>query len=287
MLATMIKRTTRHRRKSQDQIQWYGVFLTEQTLFRAYFLQSEEEPDTPKVDLSSISFGALAKAQASLLPSERQSKKHKHKDSEDETKAPHISQRIPSTKRGPAPKRTSKHAPQEQSSKRPVSRRRNIIATNTMRAPARDPRFDPVSTGAARINEAKASKAYAFLEEYRDKELADLRAQAKKTKNAAQKEELKRKIMSMESQRKARKQKAEEERVLAEHRKKEKELVAQGKTPFYLKKSEQKKQLLMNRYAGMSKGQVDKAIERKRKKAAGKEKKELDSLQRVTSRHGR
>ena len=33
------------------------------------------------------------------------------------------------------------------------------------------------------------------------------------------------------------------------------------------------------RYEGMSKGQVDRAIERKRKKVAGKEKKELDWLQ--------
>lgn len=35
----------------------------------------------------------------------------------------------------------------------------------------------------------------------------------------------------------------------------------------------------------MSKGQVDRAIERKRKKVAGKEKKELGGLQRVSNRH--
>jgi len=44
--------------------------------------------------------------------------------------------------------------------------------------------------------------------------------------------------------------------------------------------AEQKKQLLTKRFEGMSKGQVDRAIERKRKKVAGQEKKELDFLQR-------
>lgn len=250
---------------------------------------SEEEPDGPKFDLSSISFGALAKAQASLPPSKKQKELSGKQDGEDGEKAPRPDKRSASssTMSAPAPKRTSKHAPQEQSSKRPVSRRREIIATETKRSAARDPRFDPVSGTAARLSETNASKAYAFLDEYRDKEIADLRAQVKKTKDWEKKEELKRQIMVIESRRRARKQKEEAERLLAEHRKKEKELVAQGKQPFYLKRSEQKKQLLVNRFAAMSKGQADKAMQKKRKKIAGKEKKELDSLQRVTSRHAR
>lgn len=135
------------------------------------------------------------------------------------------------------------------------------------------------------MDEAKARKAYAFLDEYRDSEMAELRVQIKKTKDAVQKEDLKRQLLSMESKKKARAKKDEEERIIEEHRAKEKELVAQGKTPFYLKKSEQKKQVLTDRFAAMSKGQVDRAIERKRKKVAGKEKKELGSLQRVRNRH--
>lgn len=155
------------------------------------------------------------------------------------------------------------------------------------RAPARDPRFDPLSTGgAARFDDTKARRAYAFLDEYRDKEMAELKAQAKKTKDPVRKEELKRQVMSMESRRKAQKKKDEEQAILAEHRRREKELVAQGKQPFYLKRSEQKKQLLTNRFENMSKGQADKAMARKMKKVAGKEKKELDSWQRVTDRRG-
>ena len=107
-----------------------------------------------------------------------------------------------------------------------------------------------------------------------------LRAEIKKTKNAAQKENLKRQLLSMESKRKADKKKEAESNVLVEHRKKEKEMVAQGKQPFYLKKSEQKRLLLTDQFKSMSKGQVDRAIERKRKKTAGRERKELDGLMR-------
>lgn len=110
--------------------------------------------------------------------------------------------------------------------------------------------------------------------------MADLAAQIKKTRDPDAKERLKRELLSMESKKKARARRDEEQRLLAEHRRREKGLVAKGKTPFYLKKSEQKKKLLTERYESMSKGQVDRAIERKRKKVLGKEKKELDYLAR-------
>ncbi|KAF4442403.1 kinase [Fusarium acutatum] len=239
---------------------------------------SEEESE---IDLSSVSFGALAKAQASLPSAGRKSKSKKPTDEDvpkTETPAPRKSTK---PKDDPKPKRSSKHAPQEQTSKKPVSRRREILPDN--RRKYRDPRFDPL---VGRVDEEKASKAYAFLDEYRDKEMADLRAQIKKTKDSYEKDNLKRQLQSMESRKKANMRRQEEERLLKEHRQKEKELVAQGKTPFYLKKSEQKKQLLVNRYEGMSKGQVDRAIERKRKKVAGKEKKELDFLQRGSRPRG-
>jgi ribosomal RNA-processing protein 36 len=167
-------------------------------------------------------------------------------------------------------------------SKRPVSRHREIIADTKRKH--RDPRFDPLIGGRG-ADDAKVKKAYSFLDEYRDSEMADLRVQIKKTKDAGRKEELKRQLMSMESKRKARKRKEDEERLIKEHRQKEKALVAQGKQPFYLKKSEQKKQMLVDRFSSMSKGQVDKAIERRRKKVASKEKKELISMERVRDRH--
>ncbi|KAI9158752.1 rRNA biogenesis protein RRP36 [Paramyrothecium foliicola] len=244
--------------------------------------QSEESgaQDTPKIDLSSVSFGALARAQASLPPSELKKKRQKTDSANTESKD--ASRPRASKAKADKPSRSSKHAPQEVSSKKPVSRRREIIADTRRRH--RDPRFDTLGGTGGRVEEVKAKKAYAFLDEYRDKEMADLRVQIKKTKDVAAKEELKRQLLSMESKRKARQRKEEAERLIQEHRRKEKELVAQGKQPFYLKRSEQKKQLLVDRFAGMSKGQVDKAIERRRKKVSSKEKKELISMERVRDR---
>ncbi|KAG6120652.1 hypothetical protein E4U13_006212 [Claviceps humidiphila] len=228
------------------------------------------ESHAPKVDLSSVSFGALARAQASLPT---KSKTSAQTPEETTTTNRSSSSLLAKSSKPPAPKRSSKHAPQEQTSKRPVKRLREIIPDP--RRKARDPRFDPL---AGKLDETRARKAYAFLDEYRETEMADLRAQIKKSKNPLDKEALKRQLMSMESRKKAQKKKDEEQTLLAEHRAKEKELVAQGKTPFYLKRSEQKKQLLVERFEKMSKSQVDRAIERKRKKVVGKEKKELGQL---------
>ncbi|PHH80312.1 hypothetical protein CDD82_1840 [Ophiocordyceps australis] len=233
----------------------------------------------PKLDLSSVSFGDLARAQASLAPSSR-------------LKPPRTTCPPPlaavSTRHKPEPKslakhkRSSKHAPQEITSKKPVSRRRDLPSTS-VRAKPRDPRFDPLVNQS--YDEAKARRAYAFLDEYRDSEVAELRAQAKRTKDPDAKEKIKRHIMSLESKKRAQQRKEDELRLLADHRRQEKELVAQGKKPFYLKRSEQKKQLLTKRYESMTKSQVDRAIERKRKKVAGQEKKEMGALQRVRNRH--
>ncbi len=63
-------------------------------------------------------------------------------------------------------------------SKRQVSRRR---ADPTPRRPAaRDPRFLALSHGA--VNTARVEKAYAFLDDYRSDEMAQLRAALKKAK---------------------------------------------------------------------------------------------------------
>ena len=158
------------------------------------------------------------------------------------------------------------------------------------RVAARDPRFDPL---AGPVDEDKARRAYAFLDEYRDSERTQLQealreAKVKRKKGAKkegaaaaaqerQEEELKRALASMQDRRQAQRRRDEEKALLAEHRRREKELVRQGRksAPFYLKRSEQRRQLLVDRFAGMKGKQVDRTIERRRKKLAAKEKKEM------------
>jgi ribosomal RNA-processing protein 36 len=156
------------------------------------------------------------------------------------------------------------------SSKRQVSRKREVVATHIV--PARDPRF---SAASGQVDEGRTRKAYAFLDEYRDSEMAQLKAAIKKAKSAEEKEELTRTLKSMQSRKEAQARRDAERELIAQHRQKEKELVAQGKTPFYLKKAEQKKQLLLDRFAGMKKRDIDRAIERRRKKLTSKERKNM------------
>lgn len=158
-----------------------------------------------------------------------------------------------------------------------MSRKREVVAVH--RVAARDPRFD--SFGGP-VDEDRVRQAYSFLDGYRDSEMSQLRDAIKNTKAADAKEELKRALMSMQSKKQAQKRKDDEKAVIEEHRRQEKELVKQGKKPFYLKKSEQKKRLLMNQYAGMKKKQVDRAIERKRKKLVAKERKDMPMARRDT-----
>jgi ribosomal RNA-processing protein 36 len=260
----------------------------------------DEEPASATLSAAQISFGALAKAQASM-PSAR--RKH-HKGGEDEDDDDDASGRDQDENdddedsepeefdrhgarirnlKAPAG-RSNKHAPAEMTSKRPVTRRRQVVEVH--RPQARDPRFLPLPGGrAAAQREQQAEEAlrrnYAFLDAYRDTEMAALKTSIKKAKDPRQKERLTRALTSMQGKKQARERRDAERAVIAEHRRRERELVKDGKNPFYLKKSEQKKQLLMDRFAGMKKSHVDKVIQRKRKAQAAKERMELPTERRA------
>ena len=61
--------------------------------------------------------------------------------------------------------------------------------------------------------------------------------------------------------------------VVWAHRAKEKELVRKGKKPFYLKRAEQKKLVLVEHFAGLKGEQAERVIERRRKKRAARQEK--------------
>ncbi|KAA8620161.1 repeatdomain containing protein [Pyrenophora tritici-repentis] len=158
-----------------------------------------------------------------------------------------------------------------------VSRKRNVVEVK--KPVFRDPRFDNVS--GPRPEDYVVEKRYSFLKDYRASEIAELRNTIKKTKNEGEKEQLKKKLLSMESQQKARENKERLQDVTREHKKKEKELVKEGKKPFFLKKSEQKKIALVDRFQNMKAKQRDKVIERRRKKVTAKERKNMPDERRT------
>ncbi|KAL7625020.1 rRNA biogenesis protein rrp36 [Parahypoxylon ruwenzoriense] len=222
----------------------------------------DEELHDPSAAVSQISFGALAKAQASL-PSIRRTKKDSRtaeRDSDDDDESSDATDSKPKSSRSQAPKphRANKHAPTEQTSKRPVTRRREVVLSGASKREARDPRFS-AAVSSRPADPDRQRQAYAFLDAYRDSE------------------ELKRAVASMESRKQAQAQRDRERALLEEHRRREKDMVSRGakQRPFYLKKSEQKRQLLKDRYGEMKKGQVDRAIERRRKKLTARERRDM------------
>lgn len=166
--------------------------------------------------------------------------------------------------------RSSKHAPTEISSKKAVSRKREVVPVP--KREFRDPRFEPLS---GFVDEAKVRVAYSFLDEYREDEIKELKSAIKTARDEDAKDKLKRALMSMESKKKAQMRKQKEQEILDNHRKAEKELVKQGKQPFYLKKAEQKKRVLLDQFGGLKGRKLDHVIERRRKKQEGREKKKM------------
>jgi ribosomal RNA-processing protein 36 len=174
--------------------------------------------------------------------------------------------------------RANKHAPMEQSSKRAVSRRL-VVVEPPAHAKARDPRFDAAVMGHSGKgkNPELADKAYAFLDEYRASELKELKAEMARTKNPEQKEALKRQILSASDRMKSMENLKRQRAVQTEHKQKEKQMIREGKksTPYFLKKSDLKKQTMQKKYEEMGSRARAKALERRRKKIASKERKEM------------
>ena len=172
--------------------------------------------------------------------------------------------------------RPSKHAPTELSSKKAVSRKREVVAMQKVKH--RDPRFEPISGS---VDEQRTKKNYSFLKTYRDSEMSELKSAISKTNDGEGKEELRRLFLGMESRKKAQDVKEQQQEVLRKHRKQEKEKIGHGKRPFFLKKADQKKLALVERFEGMKSRKVDKVIERRRRKKAAKERKVMPNARRV------
>lgn len=160
-------------------------------------------------------------------------------------------------------KRKHKHAPSEQSSKKPVSWVREIPGFKKFKTAHRDVRFDP-AFGKADLEEAR--KNYAFLDEYRESEISSMKEQLKQTQDTGARHRIKRELEVMQSRLKTLKDRDFESKILAEHR---------PTNGYHLKRSEQRKIVLAEKFKTMKKKDINRAIERKRKKEAGKEKKAL------------
>jgi ribosomal RNA-processing protein 36 len=105
--------------------------------------------------------------------------------------------------------------------------------------------------------------------------MSDLRTQIKKAKDPVTKADLKKTLMSMQNRRKAAEAAELERDVMRQHRKKEKELIKEGKKerPWFLKKGDVKKEVLFEKFKGMKDKEREAALAKRRKRKASKEKK--------------
>jgi ribosomal RNA-processing protein 36 len=84
----------------------------------------------------------------------------------------------------------------------------------------------------------------------------------------------------MESRRESRLSKDRVQELLQKRKKEEKEKVKMGKKPFYLKKRDEKKLALEDKYSKLGKKRLEKVLEKKRRKKEAKELRRMPSLTR-------
>ncbi|XP_062074204.1 uncharacterized protein LOC133778333 isoform X1 [Humulus lupulus] len=164
--------------------------------------------------------------------------------------------------------RANKNRPMEVSCKKPVGRFRDVV--QAPKKVVRDPRFESLC---GTLDNDGFKKRYNFLyEEELPAEKEELRKQLKKSRDPEVIEELKNQLSWINKQLKPDSTKHRENAILAEHKRKEREAVKQGKKPFYLKKSDVRKQRLLEKYEQLQgSGKLEAYIEKRRKKNAAKD----------------
>ncbi|GAA6019207.1 hypothetical protein JCM11491_001417 [Sporobolomyces phaffii] len=258
----------------------------------------DEEDEDTEAKLASIPFTSLLKAQKQLSKStahasrkgKGKAKANEDEDDEDDDDddardgSRKGKKKSPQDRAGRGKKgiegRSNKHAPTEMSTKRPVSRARQIVEPTTLKA--RDPRFDSLSGS---VNQDLFQRSYSFLSGSLEKEVETLRQTAVKArKNAqlpeAEKEKIEDSLRRMENRLVERKRKEREHAAMKDWKKEEKEKRQQGKGAFYLKEADKKKLFLKAKFDELSqdKRKLSKAMDKKRRKTSQKEKKQMPRI---------
>ncbi|KAJ2144907.1 rRNA biogenesis protein rrp36 [Coemansia sp. RSA 678] len=165
--------------------------------------------------------------------------------------------------------RETRKMPTMMSSKRPVSRFRQVV--DISKSKTRDPRFDSLS---GNFNEDLFEKSYEFLEDQQRDEISDMKRQLGKLKDKDGRDarRIKRALESVQSQLSAKEQKKRNQELKRTHRKMETEAVEQGKRPYFLGKRDLKDLEVaqkFNKLKGTAK--LDKFMEKRRKRNANKD----------------
>ncbi|KAF8898789.1 hypothetical protein BD779DRAFT_1485553 [Infundibulicybe gibba] len=250
-------------------------------------ISSPSNLNSLQYDLSSLPLGARRKAQEVVSDGGSDNSDGQEDDSEsnsepDDTKA--TTKPEWDLRRRTGKPRSSKHAPMEMSSKRPVTRRRTVVE---VKAPQpRDPRFLPVT---GEFSAQKFQQQYGFLAEAHKNELQTLRESLKRARKSLAssprdlREERAQEVYRLEQAvkraeslvNKDRRDRIEQE-ALGKISKEEKEKRKQGKAGWWMKEADKRALLTRARYDALAaeggKRAVKKVIDKKQKKIGQKEK---------------
>lgn len=172
-------------------------------------------------------------------------------------------------------KKKSKSEPLEVSSKKMKFSKPRRVVKDEKRS-VRDPRFSDLS-GA--YNEDLFQKSYSFINEMKEKEYNLLKKQLKKTKNSERKAELLRLKQKLDAEQKLENDKLKRRELKKQRQANMDEEDKSSKRPFYLKKSDQKKIELAEKYRELkTSGKLEKFMMKKRKKNAQKERRNLPKM---------
>ncbi|KAG0035272.1 rRNA biogenesis protein rrp36 [Podila clonocystis] len=169
-------------------------------------------------------------------------------------------------------RRNDKNKPMEIGSKKPVGRFRQVVEVASTKR--RDPRFDSLS---GKLDTDLFDKSYGFLKDYQADEMKKLRELIKKERDEDMKEKLQTQLSRMVDRQATEAAQKRRQEIKREHKRKEKELISKGKNPFFLKKSDQKKLELIDKFKQLkdSPKALAKAMEKRRKRNSAKEKKTI------------
>lgn len=181
----------------------------------------------------------------------------------------------------------SSQKPEECSYKKPVSRIRTVVPPELGGfKKMRDPRFDTLS---GFLDQNKLKQSYSFLKDYRSQEKEALLSGLQEESCSLKRQAIKSQLDRIKSQEQAEQRTEQLQRSKSERRKLEQELVAQGKKPFFLKRSEQKKEALIDKYYELKQKNpsfdVDKFTEKRHRKQASKQKTSLPYKNRSKYQH--
>lgn len=166
------------------------------------------------------------------------------------------------------PSRANKNRPMEMSSKKPVGRLREVV--QGPKKVVRDPRFESLC---GNFEEGRFRKKYSFIfDEELPKEREKLQKMLKSSEDPKAVGEIEKHLSWIDNQLRKVQDGKKHSSKLSEHKKKEKEAVKKGKRPFYLKKSELRKQELTEKYDSLkASGKLEAFLSKRRRKNAAKD----------------